>query len=108
MTLNIHPVTRIVSLILLAIALQMAQWRGLSLCFGLLLFGLWQQRGGREFFKLLRRARWLLLSILLIYAFATPGEYVGALPDSIAPTYEGLHSGAVQALRLVAMLAALA
>ncbi|HEY7986494.1 MAG TPA: CbiQ family ECF transporter T component [Methylophilaceae bacterium] len=105
---TLHPVIRIISLILLAIALQMAKWRGLELCFALLLFGLWQQQGGAEFIKLLRRARWLLLSILLIYAFATPGEYVPGMPVSIAPTYEGLRSGALQAMRLITMLAALA
>jgi energy-coupling factor transport system permease protein len=106
---KLHPVTRIISLILLAIALQMAKWQGLGLCLVLLMLGLlWQQRGSAEFVKLLRRARWLLLSILLIYAFATPGEYVPGIADAIAPTYEGLRSGAMQALRLVTMLAALA
>jgi energy-coupling factor transport system permease protein len=104
----LHPVIRIISLILLAIALQMAKWHGLELCFALLLFALWQQRGGAEFVKLLRRARWLLLSILLIYAFATPGEYVSGIPIAVAPTYEGLGSGAMQAMRLITMLAALA
>jgi energy-coupling factor transport system permease protein len=103
-----HAVVRIISLILLAIALQMIEWRGMSLCLALLLLGLWQQQGGSEFLKLLRRARWLLLSILLIYAFATPGEYLPGVPDAVAPTYEGLRSGAMQAIRLVTMLAALA
>jgi energy-coupling factor transporter transmembrane protein EcfT len=105
---TLHPVARIISLILLAIALQMAKWQGLSLCLALLLLGLWQQRGGKEFVKLIRRARWLLLSIMLIYAYATPGEYVPSMPDVIAPTYEGLRSGAMQVMRLVTMLAALA
>jgi len=104
----LHPAIRIISLILLAIALQMSKWQGLELCFVLLLIALWQQRGGAEFMKLVRRARWLLLSILLIYAFATPGEYVSGIPIAIAPTYEGLRSGAMQAMRLITMLAALA
>lgn len=60
-----------------------------------------------DFLLLLRRARWLLLSILLIYAYATPGEFVSHFPDALAPTYEGLQNGGIQALRLVVMLAAL-
>lgn len=106
--MKLHPVIRIISLILLAVALQMAKWQGLSLCLALLLLAVWQQRGAREFTKLIKRARWLLLSILLIYAFATPGEYVPGIPDIIAPTYEGLRGGLMQALRLISMLAALA
>jgi energy-coupling factor transport system permease protein len=106
--MRLHPVIRIISLMLLAVALQMAKWHGLSLCLTLVLLGVWQQHGGREFAKLIRRARWLLLSILLIYAFATPGEYVPGMPDIIAPTYEGLRGGLMQATRLIAMLAALA
>jgi energy-coupling factor transport system permease protein len=45
--------------------------------------------------------------MLAIYAYATPGEYVGALPEWFAPTYEGLREGGMQMLRLVLMLAAI-
>lgn len=61
-----------------------------------------------DFLLLLKRARWLLLSIVLIYAYATPGEYIPNIPDTLAPTYEGLQGGVMQALRLALMLAALA
>jgi hypothetical protein len=61
-----------------------------------------------NFLLLLRRTRWILLSLLLIYAFATPGLYL--LPDfgSASPSIEGLRAGAMQTWRLLLMLAALA
>lgn len=72
-----------------------------------LLAGILPWKGGAEFVVFVRRARWLLASILMIYAYATPGEYVTALPEQVAPTYEGLHAGVLQAIRLLCMLGAL-
>lgn len=107
MNLNIHPATRIISLILLAIAAQLLHGPGLLLLFVVLLLWL-SQPGWKDFLRLFRRARWLLVSLLLIYALATPGEIIPGLPEWLSPTYEGIHSGLTQALRLVVMLAALA
>lgn len=78
----------------------------LAVCAGLLMFAVVLVHAA-DFLLLLRRARWLLLSIAVIYAYATPGEFVPGVPDSLAPTYEGLRDGGIQALRLAAMLAAL-
>jgi energy-coupling factor transport system permease protein len=101
-----HPFVRIVCLIAFAVALQFVGWRALAgACVLLAAMLMW--RGLPVFLKLLRRARWLLLSILLIYAYATPGEYLPRLPDIVAPTYEGLRTAAMQMGRLGAMLAAL-
>lgn len=86
--------------------LQSMQWLPLAICTGLLLLAVVLFRAG-DFLLLLRRARWLLLSIVLIYAYATPGEFVAGLPDGLAPSHEGLRDGGIQTLRLVAMLAAL-
>ena len=107
MHINLHPALRIVSLMLLAIIAQWLQVPGLLALLAALLLCL-LQLGWKDFRLLLRRARWLLLSLLLIYVFATPGEYVAGLPEWLAPTYEGLHSGLLQALRLVVMLTGLA
>ncbi|HEY3327737.1 MAG TPA: hypothetical protein VGK14_11295 [Novimethylophilus sp.] len=101
-----HPLVRIVCLIAFAVALQLMQWRLLATaCILLPVLLVW--RGASVFLVLIRRARWLLLSILLIYAFATPGEYLHGFPDYAAPTYEGLRIGVIQMARLAAMLAAL-
>lgn len=61
-----------------------------------------------QFVKLLRRTRWLLLSILFIYAWATPGENLIEALGAFGPTFEGLQAGAVQAWRLAILLAGLA
>jgi energy-coupling factor transport system permease protein len=57
---------------------------------------------------LLRRTRWILFSLLLIYAYATPGEAVWAQGEAYSPTLEGLQDGFLQLGRLVCTLAGLA
>lgn len=102
----LNPTVRIISLIAFAAMLQRMQALPLAVCSGLLLLAVILIRAV-DFLRLLRRARWLLLSIMLIYAYATPGEFVSRIPDALAPTYEGLRDGGMQALRLAVMLAAL-
>lgn len=105
--INIHPAIRIISLLMLAV---IAQWLDIPQLSGLLLILLlWvAQSGWSDNWRLFRRARWLLVSLLLIYAFATPGELVPGWPEWMAPTYEGLRGGLAQALRLIVMLTGLA
>lgn len=57
---------------------------------------------------LLRRSRWLLLSLVILYSFATPGEYLPGLGGTLGLTQEGIREGAEQVGRLLAMLASLA
>jgi len=59
------------------------------------------------FFLAVRRMRWLFLSILMIYAFGTPGELVPQFPVDFAPSYEGLQLGMLQIEKLLIALAAL-
>lgn len=61
-----------------------------------------------ELFKLLRRMRYILLFMLIVYAFNTPGEYLSDWPFTLAPTYEGIMAGIEQAVRLSLVLAGLA
>ncbi len=61
-----------------------------------------------ELFLLLRRVRYILLFMLIVYAFNTPGEYFADWPFAIAPTYEGIIAGIEQAVRLSLVLAGLA
>jgi energy-coupling factor transporter transmembrane protein EcfT len=58
--------------------------------------------------QLLRRTRWILLSLLLIYAYATPGEAALPMLGNWSPAREGLQDGAAQLLKLLAALASLA
>ena len=60
-----------------------------------------------HFFTLLRRTRWIMLSLLLIYAYATPGEAVWIWLAQFSPTREGLLDGLLQLCRLSFALAGL-
>lgn len=102
-----HPTLRIIALILLAVTGQfLPPWALLAV--GLLLSAAAFLLYPGLFARTLRRSRWLLLAMLLIYAFSTPGEYLAYWPFEFAPTHEGLMQGALQAGRLTVMLAALA
>jgi len=103
---QLHPATRLVVWLLLAVSMPWQQPLSL-LVVNLLLLELLLASRPAGFVNLLRRTRWLLLSLLVIYAFATPGDPL--FPDvSFSPTREGLHAGAIQVWRLGTLLAALA
>jgi energy-coupling factor transporter transmembrane protein EcfT len=57
---------------------------------------------------LLRRARWLLLSIAVLFAFATPGEALSPALGSASPTLDGIQLGCTHLARLAIVLALLA
>jgi energy-coupling factor transport system permease protein len=104
--MTLHPATRI--LMWLAFALFLP-WLDISamLAVTLLLLPVLLTSCRSPFISHLRRTRWLLLSIFLIYALATPGEnWVEAL-GAFSPTGEGVHAGAMQAWRLGLLLAGL-
>lgn len=101
-----HPSLRILLLLLLAIAIQFMKLHSLIIVGGVLLaMALYWHIGLLR--KIMYRSRWLLLILLLVYAYTTPGEYVRAWDSIFAPTYEGLLEGVLQAGRLTLMLAAL-
>jgi len=58
--------------------------------------------------RLLRRARWLLLTLLLVLAWGIAGEPLWEQAGRMAPTYEGLAEAGTQLGRLVLVLAAVA
>lgn len=60
-----------------------------------------------DFTHMLRRVKWLLIILVMIYAFSTPGEYIPFFKLPIRPTYEGIIAGLTQTLIIVAMLASL-
>lgn len=57
---------------------------------------------------LLRRARWLLLSLALLFAFATPGLAAPGVWGRIGLTVDGLALAAEHVLRLLLLLVTLA
>ncbi|MBS4099561.1 MAG: hypothetical protein KGZ83_22375 [Sulfuricella sp.] len=105
--MTLHPATRLLMWLTFALFLP---WLGaLSLALASVALLPFLLAGNRSpFIKLLRRTRWLLLSIFLIYALATPGTELLPVLGAFSPTSEGLHSGALQAWRLAILLAGLA
>ena len=101
----LHPATRILLWISLAAYAFVSGPRPLAVL-SLVLAVLLLLQGNNLFFRLLRRIRWILLSLMVIYAFETPGEYF--LPGMGGPTFEGLASGGIQAWRIVLTIALLA
>ena len=102
----LHPAARIQ--IWLAFALILPWLSPLSISIiTLILLPLLLTRYRGQFAKLLRRTRWLLMSIFFIYALATPGESLYEPFGAFSPTAEGVHAGLMQAWRLAVMLAGL-
>jgi energy-coupling factor transporter transmembrane protein EcfT len=103
----LHPATKILLFVVFAAMLQWQHHAALTALTAALiaLLAYWRVR---EFAVLLRRARFLLLSLLTIYAFATPGGNLVPAWGAMSPTLEGVQSGALQAWRLAVLLAALA
>ncbi|NOT16315.1 MAG: hypothetical protein HOP21_12260 [Methylotenera sp.] len=62
---------------------------------------------GQRFWLMIKRMRIFFISIFLVYAFSTPGEYIAHTVTFISPTYEGITSGAIQIAHLVTILATL-
>jgi len=100
-----HPAAQILTWCLLVAIMQFLTLEillvaaGVGLLFALLL-------SARKLMQLLRRTRWIMLSLLLIYAYSTPGQPLFDTPFS--PSREGLSDGVLQLTRLLAALAGLA
>lgn len=105
--MKFHPATQILVWCLLAALLQLLAFDVLLLVAGaVLLCAVAVSR--HKFAQLLRRTRWILLSLLLIYAWSTPGAALYEPFGAFSPSREGLLDGLSQLLRLLAALAALA
>ena len=104
--MRFHPASQILIWCVLAIMLQMLPPQILLLISSAILFGAFLL-SRRKFMLLLRRTRWVMFSLLLIYAYSVPGHALTDLFGSFSPTVEGLSDGALQLMRLLASLAAL-
>lgn len=103
----LHPTVQILLWILLVLLAQ--RWQPSVLLAACLLsstVALWLDSA--HFLRLLRRTRWIAFSLLLIYAWATPGKALFNELGSLSPTWEGLLDGALQLGRLLCALAGLA
>lgn len=105
--MKFHPAAQILTWCLLVATLQALGPWGLLIAAGLVLLAtfVWS---GRKFLHLLRRTRWIMLSLLLIYAWSTPGQPLWQQLGAFSPTHEGMADGLLQLLRLLAALGGLA
>jgi energy-coupling factor transport system permease protein len=101
-----HPVSQITIWICLAIVVQTLQSAFLPLLAVVLGFVAFKVHSLR-LLALLRRTRWILISLLVIYAFLTPGIALWSFPYLPNPTQEGLFDGLMQLSRLICVLAGL-
>jgi len=105
--LKFHPAAQILAWCLLVAAMQILTPGMLLISASLVLF-VALLASGRKFMQLLRRTRWIMLSLLLIYAYSSPGQPLLGSLGIFSPTREGLGGGALQLIRLAATLAGLA
>ena len=102
-----HPAVQILVWVLLALLAQRLQPMAL-LALSSVLFGLALRLCASQLLSLFRRTRWILFSLLLIYAFTTPGAAVLPQLGVVSPTREGLLDGLLQLGRLLSVLSGLA
>ena len=99
-----HPSSALVSCLTAIVAVQFFGYAGMSLVLLGLLTVARPVRSG--WWVLLRRMRWLLLSIWVILAYGTPGEALFDL--AWMPTHEGANEATLHMVRLMLILGCLA
>jgi len=104
---SLHPATLLVAWGGFVVVLQSLAITGLAWAAAAVLpLSLFLAR--RRSLLLIRRARWLLLSIAVLFAFATPGERLAEPFGGLGVTHDGLKLALEHVLRLTLLLASLA
>ena len=105
-----HPVIRVLVFIIFSLhasRLDLSEFF-VAVLILLLLALICQGLNGPIAWSFLKRLRWLFLSILILYAWFTPGQALFDLPQTgFMPTYEGLQAGALQVSSLILIVTAL-
>jgi energy-coupling factor transport system permease protein len=101
-----HPFVKIACFFFLLLLLQYLSASSIAVLCGLICL-LATVLNLPHFSQLIKRMRWLFLSLLLVYGYATPGEYLAFLPLNVAPSFEGLHLGLMQIAKLLIAVASL-
>ncbi len=106
--MKFHPAAQILAWGLLVATMQVLTLGPLLIASGLVCLGAIFV-SPHKLLQLLRRTRWIMLSLLLVYAYTTPGQpLLDALVGIYGPSREGLGDGLLQLTRLLATLAGLA
>jgi energy-coupling factor transport system permease protein len=105
--MTLHPATLLFAWGVLAVSLQSSPVSVLALIAAALIpVALFLAR--RRAWVLLRRARWLLLSIIVLFAFATPGQRLDGFAGDMGLTRDGFLLASEHVLRLALLLVSLA
>lgn len=101
-----HPFVKILSFIMLLFLMSFLSHQMLwLLCISVCGFAAKLQFN--KFIRVVKRMRWLFISIFFIYALGTPGEYIQNVPANFPLTYEGCNLGVLQIVKLLIALAGL-
>lgn len=106
-----HPVIRIAAFLVAAVFLARAELSVMLFTAAGLVLALIREPAAnwRAPLRLFRRLRWLLLSLLIVYGWFTPGSALLPVLGAASPTREGLSEGLLRggSLLLIAMAAQL-
>ena len=106
-TMRFHPAAQIMAWCLLVAVMQALAPAILLIAAGLIFLCAFAL-SRHKFIQLLHRTRWIMLSLLLIYAYSIPGQPLLDTFGIFSPSREGLIDGVSQLTRLLAALAGLA
>ena len=99
-----HPSTALLITLIAIVAIQFIGLAGLVAVFVFQLLAV--RRSFVDWWRLVRRMRWLLLSVWLILAYGVTGDAVFEV--SWMPTHEGVREATLHVARLILMLGCLA
>lgn len=104
----LHPLVRVVVLLVFITGIALAQPLLLfAACVCLLMA---HMHAGfpesRLLFRMILRLRWLLLAILIVYGWWTPGEILFPRMGELSPTRQGLQFGVIRMLALICIVSA--
>jgi len=100
----LHPSSALLVSLIAIVVIQFLGLAGLALTFAVLLLAARNSAAG--WWRLLRRMRWLLVSVWLILAYGASGDALFDL--SWMPTHEGAREATLHVARLMLMLGCLA
>lgn len=103
-----HPAIRIVMLVVFAGLLAQGGLRGLLLSFVLLaiLYGAVRAVDLAVLGRMLKRMRWLFVSLAVVYLWFTPGDPLFPALGAVSPTVDGLQAGALRVGLLIVLVTA--
>ncbi len=105
----LHPAVSILCWLIYALAVEWAKRYALvGLAALAALMCVAQPQVWSAFLSLLKRSRWLFLSLAAVYAWTMPGASIWPQLGGLSPSWEGLALGGERIVRLALLLAALA